>query len=99
MLESIYETALCHEFDNAGLGFVRQQKVPVNYKGRSLDCDLRMDLVVENSLVVEVEAVQALMPLHEAQLLTYMKVGHFRAGLLLNFNRARMAGGIRRCLL
>jgi GxxExxY protein len=99
LLESIYEAALCQELSSAGFGFVRQQSLPVTYKGRVLDCELRMDLVVEDTLIVEVKSVQALQPVHEAQLLTYLKVSGLRAGLLLNFNHARMADGIRRRLL
>ena len=83
----------------AGLTFNRQQTLPVFYKGRPLDCEFRMDLVVENTLVVEIKAVQALLPLHEAQLLTYLKVSGLHAGLLLNFNEARLTEGIRRRLL
>ena len=99
LLESIYEAALCRELTTAGLAFNRQQTLPVFYKGRPLDCEFRMDLVVENTLVVEIKAVQALLPLHEAQLLTYLKVSGLPAGLLLNFNEARLTEGIRRRLL
>ena len=99
LLESIYEAALCRELTIAGLTFNRQQTLPVYYKGRPLDCEFRMDLVVENTLVVEIKAVQALLPLHEAQLLTYLKVSGLPAGLLLNFNESRLTEGIRRRLL
>ena len=99
LLESIYEAALCQELNSVGLGFVRQQKLPVVYKGQALDCEFRMDLVVENALVVEIKAVQALLPLHEAQLLTYLKLSGLRAGLLLNFSEVRLIDGIRRLLL
>lgn len=99
LMESIYEAALCHELSAAGLGFLRQQRLPVFYKGFALDCELRIDLVVEGTLVVEVKSVQALLPIHEAQLLTYMKVAGLRVGLLLNFNEARLVDGIRRRLL
>lgn len=99
LLESIYETALCRELATAGLAFERQQPLPVFYKGQPLDCEYRMDLVVENTLVVEIKAVQALLSLHDAQLLTYLKLGGFPAGLLLNFNETKLADGIRRRLL
>ena len=99
LLESIYEAALCQELISAGLGFVRQQRLQVVYKGQALDCEFRMDLVVENALVVEIKAVQALLPLHEAQLLTYLKLSGLRAGLLLNFSEVRLIDGIRRLLL
>ena len=99
LLESIYEAALCCELTTAGLGFVRQKILPVFYKGQPLNCEFRMGIVVENALVVEVKAVQALLPLHEAQLLTYLKVSGLGAGLLLNFNETRLTDGIRRRLL
>jgi GxxExxY protein len=99
LLESIYESALCHELFAAGLAFVRQKKLPVIYKGQPLDCELRMDLVVEDAVIVEIKSIQNIMPLHEAQLLTYLKVSGLHAGLLLNFNEARLTDGIRRRLL
>ena len=99
LLESIYEAALCQELVTAGLAFVRQKKLPVFYKGQPLDCELRMDLVVEDAVIVEIKSVQAILPLHEAQLLTYLKVSGLHAGLLLNFNETRLTDGIRRRLL
>ncbi len=99
LLESIFEAALCQQLTAGGLAFVRQQKLPVIYKGYSLDCDFRMDLVIGNALIVEVKSVQTLLPLHEAQLLTSMKVSGLRAGLMLNFNVVRLTDGIRRRLL
>jgi GxxExxY protein len=86
LLESIYEKCLEHELKEKGLMLRSQQKVPVLYKGNYLDCDLRYDLLVENSVVVEVKAVEALAPIHEAQLLTYLNLLNKCKGLLLNFN-------------
>lgn len=99
LIESIYEACLCRELAAAGLGFVRQQKLPVLYKGQHLDCDLRMDVVVEHTLLVEVKSVHMLHPVHEAQLHTYLKLSGLRVGLLLNFNETRLVDGIRRRLL
>ena len=99
LIESVYEACLCHELAQAGLAFVRQQKLPVIYKGERLDCDLRMDIVVEDTLVLEIKSVHMLHPVHEAQLHTYLKLSGLRVGLLLNFNEARLVDGIRRRLL
>lgn len=99
LIESVYEACLCEELGLAGLGFVRQRKLPVTYKGRHLDCDLRMDVVVEDTLLLEVKWVAALHPVHGAQLHTYLKLSGLRVGLLLNFNESRLVDGIRRRLL
>ena len=99
LIESVYEACLCHELAQAGMAFVRQQRLPVIYKGLAVDCDLKMDIVVEQTLVLEIKSVHALHPVHEAQLLTYLKVSGLRAGLLLNFNAVRLIDGVRRRLL
>jgi GxxExxY protein len=99
LLESVYEACLCRELAQAKLAFVRQQKIPVIYKGEPVQCDLIADVVVEASLILEIKSVQAIHPLHEAQLLTYLKVSGLRVGLILNFNEGRMVDGIRRRLL
>jgi GxxExxY protein len=99
LLESVYEACLCRELSRAGLAFVRQQRLPVIYKGEPVDSDLIADIVVEASLLPEIKSVQAIHPIHEAQLLTYLKVSGIRAGLILNFNATRLIDGIRRRLL
>jgi GxxExxY protein len=99
LLESVYEACLCRELSRAGLAFVRQQRLPVIYKGEPVDCDLIADIVVEACLILEIKSVQAIHPIHEAQLLTYLKVSGIRAGLILNFNATRLIDGIRRRLL
>jgi GxxExxY protein len=99
LIESVYEACLCRELAQAGMAFVRQQKLPVIYKGLAVDCDLKMDIVVEQALVLELKCVHALHPVHEAQLLTYLKVSGLKAGLLLNFNEVRLIDGVRRRLL
>jgi GxxExxY protein len=96
LLEAVYKACLCEELTQAGIRFTRQEKLPVIYKGRTIDCDLRMDLVVEKSQVLEVKAVQQILPVHEAQLLTYLKISGIPLGLLLNFNEATLKDGIRR---
>jgi GxxExxY protein len=99
LVESVYEACLCQELAQAGLAFARQQKLPVIYKGQRLDCDLRMDIVVEDTLLLEIKSVHMLHPVHEAQLHTYLKLSGLRVGLLLNFNETRLVDGIRRRLL
>lgn len=99
LLESVYETCLCHELQLRGLAFERQKVLPVLYKGIRLDTGLRIDLVVCDAVVVELKCVDALAPVHEAQLLTYMRLAGIRTGLLLNFYRAKMVDGIKRMVL
>jgi GxxExxY protein len=99
LLESTYEECLGHELTLRGLAFTRQVALPVSYKGVSLDRGYRLDLVVEKSVVVEIKAVRRIEPIHEAQLLTYLKLGGWRLGLLLNFNVSVLTDGIRRRVL
>jgi len=99
LLESAYEECLCRELSLRGVRFERQRTLPVEYKGWRLDCGYRLDLVVEDEVVVEVKAVEALLPVHEAQLLSYMKLGGWKVGLLINFNVAMLKEGIRRRVL
>ncbi len=96
LLESVYETCLTRELDLAGLRWQRQVALPIHYKGERLDGGLRLDLLVENSVVLEVKAVETLLPLHEAQLLTYLRITAKRLGYILNFNVPVMRLGIRR---
>ena len=96
LLENAYEECLCLELRQAGISHSRQWKLPVLYKGRSLDCNYRIDIVVENSLIVEIESVEHIAPVHEAQLLTYLRLSGISRGLLLNFNTAVLKDGIRR---
>jgi GxxExxY protein len=99
LLESAYEECLCHELKTHGIDFRRQVALPINYKGEYLDCGYRMDLVVAGLLIVEIKSVEKLLPLHEAQLLTYMKLGVLKTGLLLNFNTLLLKHGIKRMVL
>ena len=88
LLESAYEECLCYELANAGLEFVRQVALPIIYKGRRLALEYRMDIVAEPCLVLEIKSVDHLAPVHEAQLLTYVRLSGHRVGLLMNFNTA-----------
>lgn len=99
LLESAYEECLCFELKQAGVGFRRQVPLPVIYKAIRLDCGYRLDILVENRVIIEIESVERLMPIHEAQMLTYMRVSGTRAGLLLNFNTAVLKEGMRRLML
>lgn len=99
MLESVYETCLTYELEKRGLTVKRQVPVPIQYDDIRLDEGLRLDLLVGNSLVVELKAVEKLLPIHEAQILTYLKLSKRRLGLLINFNVPLIKNGIRRLVL
>ena len=99
LLESAYEECLCYELQTAGLAFARQVPLPVIYKGVRLECGYRLDVVVDNSLVLELKTVERLMPVHDAQMLTYLRLGSFRTGLILNFHAALLRDGIKRLVL
>jgi len=96
LLESAYEECLCRDLELRGVPFERQRPVPVEYKGIRLECGYRVDLLVDNAVVVELKAVAAIEPIHEAQLLTYMKIEGWKTGLLINFNVPVLKNGIRR---
>jgi GxxExxY protein len=96
LLESAYEECLCFEFSQTGLGFERQVPLPVIYKGVKLDCGYKMDLVVEHEVIVEIKAVERLIPVHEAQLLSYLKLYNKKVGLLLNFHVPVLKSGLKR---
>ena len=99
LLESAYEECLCRELALQSIPFERQRSLPVEYKGVRLDCGYRLDLVVAESVVVEIKAVESILPIHEAQLLTYMKLCGWKLGLLINFNVPVLKDGIRRRIL
>ena len=96
LLETAYEQAMCHELNLRGIAFVRQKKLPVSYKDVALDCHFRVDLMIEEMVIVELKAVERIEPLFEAQLLTYLKLAGLWLGLLLNFNVPVMKDGIKR---
>lgn len=99
LLESVYEECLCYELQAHAIPHQRQAPIPVQYKGVRLDCGYRMDIVVDGALVVEIKSVEKPLPLHEAQLLTYLKLSGTRTGLLLNFNAVLLKHGIKRMVL
>jgi GxxExxY protein len=96
LLESAYEEALAYELTTAGISFERQRDMPLFYKGVKLDCGYRLDMVIESSLILELKAVHELLPVHHAQLLTYLKLERRSLGLLVNFNVPVLKNGIRR---
>jgi len=98
LLESVYEICLATELKAKGIGFKRQLYLPVRYKTYLLDLDFRIDVMVEEEVVVEIKTVENLLPVHEAQLMTYLKLSKKRLGLLINFNEALLKDGIRRML-
>ena len=99
LLESVYEECLCHELSLHGLAFERQASLALTYKGVKLQNACRADVVVEGKVVVELKAVEKLLPVHEAQLLTYLRLGDYRIGLLLNFNVPLLKDGLKRMIL
>jgi GxxExxY protein len=99
VLESCYEQCLCHELTLRGIAFQRQVELPVRYKGILLDCGYRIDLLVENLVVVELKAVEKILPIHESQLLTYLRLSGKRVGLLINFFVPVLKDGILRRVL
>ncbi len=96
LLESAYEECLCRELSLRDIKFERQKSLPVAYKGVNLDCGYRLDILVEHLVILELKAVSRIEPIHEAQLLTYLKLAGLKLGLLLNFNVPVMKSGIRR---
>ena len=99
LLENIYEECLCHELMLRGVAFKRQVAVPLVYKGKNLNCSFRLDMVVEDLVLLELKSVSALLPVHEAQLLTYMRLLNKRVGFIINFNVPVLKNGIVRKVL
>lgn len=99
LLESAYEECLARELTIRQVPFSKQRPLPVEYKGLRLDCGYRLDLLVADAVVVEIKAVEALLPIHQAQVLTYLRLGGWHVGLLINFNVPVLKQGIRRLVL
>jgi GxxExxY protein len=99
LLESTYEACLVYELTQRGLKVERQKELPVRYHGVQLDCGYRIDLLVEDTIIVELKAVDKLEPIHEAQLLSYLKLSGIKIGLLINFNVEFLKQGIKRRVL
>lgn len=96
LLESAYEACLLFELADQGLEVEQQKSLPVVYRGRRLECGYRLDLVVEDEVIVEVKSVEKLLPIHKAQLLSYLKLSGKRVGLLINFNASLLKNGVER---
>ena len=99
LLESAYEEALAYELKVAGLSFHRQLALPVTYKNQKLNCNYQLDLVIEDRVVVELKAVERLLYIHQAQLITYLKLSKIPLGLLINFNEVALKQGIKRLVV
>lgn len=99
LLESAYEECLCYELTQRKIAFRRQVELPISYKNIKLDANYRIDLIIENSLLLELKSVEKLLPIHEAQLLTYMKLSNVSTGLLINFNVPVLKNGLKRMKL
>jgi len=98
LLESVYETCLIHELSLNGVSFRSQVSLPLDYKGIKLEAGIRLDLLIANSIIIEIKAVEKLLPIHEAQLFTYLKLTKQRLGFLVNFNTQFIRDGIRRII-
>ncbi len=96
LLESAYESCLAHELAIQKIAFQAQQPIPVEYKGKRLDCGYRIDLLVDSKIIVELKCVEKINGIHEAQLLTYMRLAKKEVGLLINFNVQRLVDGVKR---
>jgi GxxExxY protein len=99
LLESIYEECLCYELVKSGINFDRQKPIPVRYKEVNIDCGFRLDILVSNEIILELKAVENILPIHEAQILTYMKLAQIHVGLLINFNSLVVSKNIKRFVL
>ena len=99
LLESAYRKCLCRELMLRGIPYKKEEPLPLEYKGIRLECGYRVDILVDGLVAVEVKSIQALAPIHEAQLLTYLRVGGWRLGLLINFNVEILKNGIRRKIM
>lgn len=99
LLESAYELCLCRELTLRNVSFERQKPIPIDYKGVKLDGAYRLDLLIDGKLVVELKAVDTLLPINDAQLLTYLRLGGWQVGLIINFNVQLLKHGIRRKVL
>jgi GxxExxY protein len=99
LLESAYEECLCHEMNLQRVPFERQKSLPLEYKGIRMDCGYRLDIVVDNKVVLELKCADKITPVHEAQLLTYLKLMKIKTGLIINFQNVVLKNGIKRLVL
>jgi GxxExxY protein len=96
LMESVYEECLCYELSQRNVAFKRQESLPIKYKNVRLDCGYRLDIVCEEKVILELKAIEQLLPIHEAQLITYLKLSNKPIGLLINFNVPVLKDGIVR---
>lgn len=96
LLESAYEECLCFELKRNGISFARQVQLPVVYENIRLDCGYRMDIVANDEIVIELKSVERLLPIHEAQMMTYLRLSGLKVGLLMNFNTVLLKDGLKR---
>ena len=99
LLESVYQQCLDYELSKTQIDFVLEQQIPVKHKEVNIDCGFRADIIVENSIVLELKAVEKLLPIHDAQLMTYLKITGIKLGLIMNFNVRLLKDGIKRLIL
>lgn len=99
LLEGIYEECLCREFEERGIQYERQKEIPILYKGEKISCSYRIDLVVGGQVIVELKSCSRIERIHEAQIMTYMKLTQIDIGLLINFNTVMLKDGIRRIII
>lgn len=99
LLESAYEECLCFELEDHEIAYLRQVPLPIAYNGIRLECGYRMDIVAESELVIEVKAVDRLLPIYDAQILTYLRLSGNKIGLLINFNSVLLKDGLKRIVL
>ena len=99
LLESVYEMCMSKELELSGIRFARQRRIPLQYKGLIVGAGFRLDFVIEERLIIKLKAVDRLLPIHDAQLLSYMRLSGIRTGLLINFNTAVLRAGIKRMVL
>ena len=99
LLESVYVECMCLELEQAGIRYDREVMIPVIYKGTTIPLGFRADILVEKAIILEIKAVAALLPVHEAQILTYLRMSQIRVGLLMNFHAIRLKDGLRRFIV
>ncbi len=99
LLENVYQECLCMELEEAGIPFQSQAMVPVHYKGRTIPLGFRSDIVVADTIILEIKAVAAIVPAHEAQILTYLRMSGLRLGFIMNFHAPRLKDGLKRYMI
>lgn len=99
LLENAYQQCLAFELSNANINFELEKPIPVKYKNNTIDCAFRADFIVENNIILELKTVERIHPIHEAQLLTYLKLTNIKLGLIINFNEMLLKNGIKRIIL